>query len=171
MDSLTVLREGIQWGHSLVEQVMADVSTEQAHTLPAGSAHSIAAIYAHGILAEDGIINGMLRGGAPLFAAKWAATCGVPAPTMFLSEEWSRGLRVDLGALRQYSQAVSEATEAYLAALNPRDLDEIKDLSAVGLGERTVGWMLNVLVAGHLNNMAGELSCLKGLQGLKGYPF
>jgi hypothetical protein len=31
--------------------------------------------------------------------------------------------------------------------------------------------MLNVLVAGHLNNMAGELSCLKGLQGLKGYPF
>jgi hypothetical protein len=171
MDSLTVLREGIQWGHGLVEQVMADVTTEQAHTPPAGSAHSIAAIYAHGILAEDGIINGMLRGGAPLFAATWAATCGVPAPTMFLSEAWSRGLRVDLEALRQYSQAVSQATEEYLAALSPTDLDEIKDLSAVGLGERTVGWMLNVLVAGHLNNMAGELSCLKGLQGLKGYPF
>jgi hypothetical protein len=171
MDSLTVLREGIRWGHDLVEQVMADVTTEQAHTAPAGSAHSIAAIYAHGILAEDGSINGMLRGGAPLFVARWAATCGVPAPTMVLSEAWSRGLRVDLEALRQYSQAVSEATEAYLATLNSTDLDEIKDLSAVGLGERTVGRMLNVLVAEHLNNMAGELSCLKGLQGLKGYPF
>jgi hypothetical protein len=121
MDSLIVLRDGIQWGHGLVEQIMADVTTEQAHTPPAGSAHSIAAIYAHGILAEDGIINAMLRGGAPLFAAKWVATCGVPAPTMFLSEEWSRGLRVDLEALRWYSHAVSEATDEYLAALNPAD--------------------------------------------------
>ena len=50
-------------------------------------------------------------------------------------------------------------------------LDEMRDLSAQGLGRRSVGWMLNALVAGHLNNMAGELSCLKGLQGLKGYPF
>ena len=50
-------------------------------------------------------------------------------------------------------------------------LDEMRDLSAQGLGRRSVGWMLNALVAGHLNNMAGELSCLKGLQGFKGYPF
>jgi hypothetical protein len=171
MDSLTTLREGIHWGHGLVEQIMADVTTEQAHMPPAGAAHSIAAIYAHSVLAEDGIVNGMLRGGPPLFAAEWATTCGVPEPTMSLSQEWSRALRVDLEALRQYSRAVSQATDTYLDGLAQADLDEVKDLSQVGLGERTVGWMLNVLVAGHLNNMAGELSCLKGLQGLRGYPF
>ncbi len=32
-------------------------------------------------------------------------------------------------------------------------------------------WVLNSLVVGHLNNMAGEISVLKGLQGSKGYPF
>lgn len=103
------------------------------------------------------MIHGMLRGGAPVFAAKSTATCRVPAPAIFLSEEWSRGLRVNLDALRQYSQAVSESTDEYLAGLSPAVLDEDKELSGVGLGERTVGWMLNVLVAGHLNNMAGEL--------------
>jgi hypothetical protein len=171
MDALSILREGIQWGHSLVDQVMADVTPEQAHNQPAGSAHSIAAIYAHALLAEDGIVNGMLRGGAPLFAGEWAAACGVPAPTMNLSLDWSRGLRVDLEALRRYSQAVSASIEAFLATQTPESLDEVRDLTQVGMGQPTVAWILNVLVAGHLNNMAGELSCLKGLQGLQGYPF
>jgi hypothetical protein len=171
MDGLTVLREGIEWGHQLVEMVMADVTPEQAHLQPGGSAHSIAAIYAHAVLAEDGVINGLLRGAPPLFAGEWAATCGVPAPNMALSPEWSRALRVDLDALRRYSQAVNAATRSYLDTLAPAGLDEMRDLSAQGLGRRSVGWMLNALVAGHLNNMAGELSCLKGLQGLKGYPF
>jgi hypothetical protein len=171
MDTLTLLREGIQWGHQLVEQVMADVTPEQAHTAVPGAAHPIAAIYAHALLAEDGIVNGMLRGGAPMFASSWADTCGVPAPAMTLSPEWSRGLRVDLEALRRYSQAVSASTNSYLDSLPPGGLDEVKDLSGVGLGQQTVAWMLNVLVEGHLNNMAGELSCLKGLQGLRGYPF
>ena len=171
MSALNVLREGIQWGHQLVDSVMADVTSEQAHQLPPGTAHPIAAIYAHALLAEDGIVNGMLRGAAPLYTAEWATKAGIPEPAMSLSPEWSRALRVDLEAARKYSQAVSASTEAYLASLAPEDLDRQVDLSQVGLGQRTVAWMLNVLVAGHLNNMAGELSCLKGLQGLKGYPF
>jgi hypothetical protein len=171
MDALSVLREGIQWGHGLVEQVMADVTPEQAHTAPPGSAHPIAAIYAHALLAEDAIVNLMLRGGTPLFASEWAEACGVPNPTMFISEEWARSLRVDLDALRSYSQAVSASTVSYLDSLTPADLEATHDLTSAGLGQQTVGWMLNMLVAGHLNNMAGELSCLKGLQGLKGYPF
>ena len=61
----------------------------------------------------------MLRGGAPLFAGEWAATCGVPGPTMTLSLEWSRLLQVNLDALRQFSQAVSASTGAYLNTLTP----------------------------------------------------
>ena len=171
MDTLTTLREGIQWGHQLVESVMADVTPDQAHVASPGVAHSIAVIYAHSVIAEDDIINGMLRGGAPLYAGEWSSTAGVPAPQMNITPEWSRGLRVDLDALRQYSQAVSASSDAYLASLSPTDLDRVVDLSQAGLGQRTVAWILNTLVAGHLNNMAGELSCLKGLQGLQGYPF
>jgi len=34
----------------------------------------------------------------------------------------------------------------------------------------TVGFILNRLVLGHIDNMCGEISCLKGLQGARGYP-
>ncbi len=47
-------------------------------------------------LAEDGLVNGMLRGSASLFAGEWAARTGVRAPQMTLTPEWSRGLRADL---------------------------------------------------------------------------
>jgi hypothetical protein len=150
---------------------MADVTPEQARVVPDGTAHSIAAIYAHAHLAHDGVVNGFLRGGAPLFASTWAGKTGVEPPQMQITMEWSRSARVDLPALRQYGEAVMAATEAYLSGLTEPDLDALKDLSAYDLGQRSVGWMLNALVAGHLNNMAGELSCLKGLQGLRGYPF
>jgi hypothetical protein len=123
------------------------------------------------LLAEDGIVNGMLRGAAPLYVDEWASKAGIPEPAMSLSPAWSRALRVDLDAVRQYSQALSANTEAYLGTLTAEDLERLVDLSNVGMGQKTVAWVLNVLVAGHLNNMAGELSCLKGLQGLKGYPF
>jgi len=45
------------------------------------------------------------------------------------------------------------------------------DMSGFGMGEQP----MNVLVAGiiiqHINNHLGEISCLKGMQGTKGYPF
>jgi len=34
-----------------------------------------------------------------------------------------------------------------------------------------MAWALTALLVSHTNNMIGELSCLKGLQGAKGYPF
>lgn len=171
MDSLTLMREAVEWGHQIVEMVMADVTPEQAAWTPPGVAHSIAAIYAHALLAEDGVINGIVRGSAPLFATSWADNTGVAAPQMQLSMDWSRNLKFDLDRLRQYGQAVAAARREYLDTLTTEDLDRVMDLSAFGLGPHSVGWMLSALVAGHLNNMAGELSCLKGLQGQRGYPF
>jgi hypothetical protein len=44
-------------------------------------------------------------------------------------------------------------------------------MSASGLGVRTVDWCLSALITSHINNMAGEISALKGVQGAKGYPF
>src|SRR5438128_2670257 len=62
-----------------------------------------------------------------------------------------------------------------------QDLDRRLDLSGVGLGTgegepgseggRSVGWVLSREVVGHADNIAGEISCLKGLQGLQGYTF
>ena len=62
-------------------------------------------------------------------------------------------------------------TDEYLAALTPEDLDTPVDLSGVGGGQSTLGNVLGRRIVGHVDNIAGEISCLKGLQGLRGYPF
>jgi hypothetical protein len=119
----------------------------------------------------DAIVNGMLKGGAPRFATEWAGQLGAAAPQMSLSYEWGRSLQPNLAALRKFGQSALADTDAYLDQLKDADLDRMVDLSNVGLGTRSVGWVFNALVASHLNNMAGEISALKGVQGKKGYPF
>jgi hypothetical protein len=66
---------------------------------------------------------------------------------------------------------VARATEEHIGTLSDQDLERVLDLSNVGLGEQRVSWVISALIVGHLNNMAGEISVLKGLQGAKGYPF
>jgi len=171
MNAVTAIRDNIRWGSQVLEMVMADVTDEQARWLPPGLAHPIGAIYAHALLAEDGVLNGMLKNAQPLFASTWSGRIGIPEPSMFITPEWSRALQPDLPALRQYGQAVTADLEAYLETLTDADLDHAIDLSSAGLGQQPVAFLLNALIAGHLNNMAGEVSVLKGLQGARGYPF
>ena len=171
MNAISVLQEGAQWAHEFLEMVTADVTPEQAHWCPPGIANPLGALYAHAVLAEDGVINGMLKGSAPLFASTWAGKTGVSDPQFQMTLEWAQGLKVDLPTFRQYAQAVYTATNDYLASLTDESLSRQIDLSNVGLGQKPLSWYLNALVISHLNNMIGEISCLKGLQGAKGYPF
>jgi hypothetical protein len=83
---------------------------------------------------------------------------------------WARGLKVDVPAFRLYAQAVYAATNDYLASLTEEALSRQIDVSNMGLGQKPLSWCLNALVISHLNNMIGEISCLKGLQGARGYP-
>jgi hypothetical protein len=171
MNAIAAVRENIQWGYQIVEMVMADTHDEQAGWTPPGIANPVGALYAHALLSVDGVVNGMIKGGAPRFATEWSGQVGDLPPQMSLSFDWARAIKPNLPALRAYGQTVMADVEAYLDQLAEADLDRQIDLSAEGLGAQTVGWMLNALVGGHLNNMAGEISALKGVQGLKGYPF
>jgi hypothetical protein len=56
---------------------VADVTPVEAHWSPPGKAHPLGANYAHVVIGEDGVVNGMLKGEAPLFAATWAGKTGV----------------------------------------------------------------------------------------------
>ena len=72
--------------------------------------------------------------------------------------------------VRQYAQAVYAATDAYLAALHDGDLAIVINVPVPGMGSMPQGVFLSILLA-NCNNHCGEISCMKGLQGLKGYPF
>jgi hypothetical protein len=165
------LLENIQWAHQLLTIVTTDLTPEQAHWQPPGTANSIAATYAHAICSEDAILHHLLLGRSPLFAAEWAGRSGISDPQWASSPDWARAVRVNLPALHDFASAVAGAAEAHIGTLTPTSLERMVDLSANGLGHRTVSWIINALLAGHLHNMAGEISCLKGLQGAQGYPF
>ncbi|WP_236601584.1 DinB family protein [Ktedonobacter sp. SOSP1-52] len=88
----------------------------------------------------------------------------MPCPSMSSRRRWKKP------TARGYAQAVHAATDAYLATLTDEDLARVLDLTSVGFGQMTVGALLNRMVLGHVDNMTGEISVLKGLQGAKGYP-
>ncbi len=177
---VTALREVLAAGHRLLEATMADVSADVAAWSPPGTALPIGACYAHVVVAEDGMVNGFLRGGLPLFMAAWTGKTGLsvipPGPDpdggpMPDWGAWARGVTVDLSALKRYAAAVYAASDAFMAGLADEELSRPLDLTALGLGTRTVGFLLTEGIAPHAFVHGGEIACLKGLQGLKGSPF
>jgi hypothetical protein len=132
---------------------------------------SVGSAMAHVAVAEDGVVQLMMQGKPPLYTTEWLGRTGISDPQMFNTEAWKESVQVEPEALAAYRDAVFAATGAYVQSLSESDLDRSVDLSAAGLGTQTIGWMLVNLVAGHLSNLTGEISTLKGLQGLTGYPF
>jgi hypothetical protein len=171
MDAITVHREALGWAAQLLDMVTTDLTVEQAHAIHAGMANPIAATYAHAVVSADVLINVVLAGGAPLFATVWAGRTGISDPRWNQTPEWSRTVQIDLPALRTYAAAAFASADAYIASLDDAGLERELDLTGFGLGVHTVSWVLSALVTGHIHNMSGEISALKGVLGSKGYPF
>jgi hypothetical protein len=172
------VRAQMKSAHWLLEETISDVSDGMGSFAPPGKALPIGAAYAHYVTGEDWTIHTLFKGVAPLMAGPWAGRTGLSEPppgpgddwsTRF--EEWSRRVRVHLAAFRAYAKAVYEATDAYLSSLADADLSREVDLSAMGMGKQTVGFVLDNALLGHAFCHCGEISALKGVQGKKGYPF
>jgi hypothetical protein len=80
-------------------------------------------------------------------------------------------VKVDVAACRAYAEAVYAASEAFLAGADEAVLNRSMDMSFVGMGVLPLATVFAVVVVGHLNNLTGEISAVKGMNGLKGYPF
>lgn len=126
------------------------------------------------------MVNGILKGGLPLFMGAWAGSTGLSAPPpgpdpmggpMPDWSDWARAVTADLAALGRYAAAVYAASDAFLAELADEELSRPLDLAALGLGMTTVGAFVTEDLAPHAFVHGGEIACLKGLQGLKGSPF
>ena len=104
----------------------------------------------------------MIQGKAPLMASAYAGKAGFSEPPpMGKRDDWANRVQVDIDPLRQYAQAVYTATDEELA----RPLD----LTSLGFGQQNVAFLLSLILL-NVYCHTGEISCLKGLQGLQGYP-
>jgi len=176
--AVALLRMQVDTARQWLEGTMQGVTPEQAHWAPPGTALPIGATYAHVVTGQDGMVNGMLRGKPPRFAVSHAGKTGLselppgpdPARPGFPDwTEWSRRVRVDLPLLLAYGEAVFEDTDAWLATLSDADLERPVDLSAVGMGTVPLAFVLNNAVLGNAIAHCGEIACLKGVQGGRGY--
>jgi hypothetical protein len=170
---INFIRSQFQAAHfGWLEGTMNDVTDEQAHWQAAGRAAPIGAQYAHHLIALDFLFLGFVQGGAPLAVSTFAGQTGMslPYPMEGDWDEWARAVHVDLDALRAYAQAVYAAFDAAVATLSDNDLATPVDMTAVGLGQQTIGSFLTTLLI-HCGVHTGEIAFTKGLQSLRGYPF
>ena len=156
--------------HQYLEGTLQGVQENVLDWSPQPGPASILGQYAHIVASEDWLVNVKARGGAALMATTYAGRTGFQTmPPMVAWNKWARSEEVDRDALRDYARAVFAATDAYLATVTDAALDCPIDLSEVGLGQVTAGYAL-MLAAGNCFMHTGEISALKGLCGLTGYP-
>lgn len=171
MDAVTLLADQVRQTHQVVEGTIADLTSEQVAWKPAGKANAIAPLLIHLAAAEDMFLP-MMTGRQGLAMGAYAGKTGASEPhPMGGYEEWARRVTVDLPQTQEYIRAVFRNTEEYVSGLKPEDLDKELDLSAAGMGKMSLGAFITMTSVMHPSNHVGEISCMKGLQGAKGYPF
>jgi len=166
MDVKTTLKEQMQSLHGTLEAAIGDCSAETlTRRIPGSTTGAINSIYAHTIFGEDGLLNGLIRGQAPVyFAGGWAPKVGLDMPQEGMEPDVD--VTFDINLFREYAAAVYQSTYEYLATVTDADLDRVVDAGfAPPMPVRS--FVANILVW-HVATHQGEISALKGVQGLNG---
>jgi hypothetical protein len=161
--------------HGFFLQTMEGVTNEIAAFMPPGKANPISGIFAHAVISEDFFIHMLLQGKQPLFLTTWKDKTGAseiqPTEWETAYPKWLKEVKVDVNQMKKYAEAVYASGEKYVATLSDEDLLKDIDVSSFGMGKRPLGSIFISMIYGHLRDLMGEISVLKGIQGLKGYPF
>ena len=173
MNTVELIRYSLDNAFGILGQVTADLTQEQADWMPSGIANPIGATYWHTISGADEVVFGWCRGQAPLCQKDgWrekVLAVSVPEPGPEGDQlAYMRAIRVNLPALHEYTKVVAKALGEWVSALSPQDLEREQETP---IGKLTVAQMLETFVIWHVNAHCGEISALKGCQGVKGYPF
>ena len=165
MELMDFVKCGFVDAHRNIGFAMDDLMEEVAHWQPPGTANSIASILAHVVRGEDAVINRSVNGGETLFdSGGWAAKTGIPSE---ISAIWEPSWRLNIAAFKDYLAAVSESADSCVAGLTAADLDREVPY---GQSPQSMGFVLRRMVVTHMIGHAGEMSALKGMQGLNGLP-
>lgn len=172
MKTADVLQGQYQAAHGFLQQVMAGCPASVLNQqVPNATIGSIAAVYAHAIFSEDGIVSGMLQAKPPVYVSGgWAAKASVAMPEAGRqTPEWAATVAMDAKAFGEYAAAVTAATQAYVGSLSDADLERVVETGF--MGKQSVAAILGNLALWHMISHQGEIAALLGVQGQKGLPF
>ena len=198
MNRIELLQFSLGAAFDVLGQVVADLTQEQADWLPPGRAVPIGALYWHAVGYSDQLVHlhcmapfrsvrqqelqeamrakqDLGMGQVPLrHSAGWQEKVVLALPPENPEDPfWDLravrgGLKVDLPALHEYAQATAQAIQGALAALTPKDLERTISTS---VGDYAMDHFLAFFIIWHINAHCGEISAIKGCQGLQGYPW
>jgi hypothetical protein len=166
--AISLLRAQYSQSFGWLEGTMDGVTDEVANFNPPGAPMPIAGLAAHIVTAVDFFVLHFAKGGAPLLLSSHADSSGVSEPPpQGAWEEWGNRVQVDLPVFHEYAKAVFGAVDEYLATLSDGDLGNEIDMGP--FGTQTLEWVFNIMILNTYSH-TGEIACIKGMQGLKGYP-
>lgn len=179
MTTLEIAKTLLQDAHETLEGTMGDVTNEIANWQPKGKSLSVGAAYAHAVVSEDMLLNTMMRKAPLLIDQGWSEKMGLSSPHPVMGETWEQDfsawvktVTIDIAQLQEYGKAVQAQTNTYLSELSEDDfINNNVDLTSWGMGEYPLWRFFHRFIIGHADNITGEISAVKGMQNLKGYPF
>jgi len=172
MDIRDYLLAALANAHFYTSSAMEGLTEEAAHWQPPGTTSTIARLLAHAVLVEDLMLNRIIKGGEPIFlAGGWVARTGLPEAAAGRLRDveaiWYQEWRLQLDAFNSYRLAVERSASDYIASV---DLESLEREITVGPTTRSLDGALRGVVIHHLLIHNGEISAVKGLQGLAGPP-
>jgi hypothetical protein len=198
MNTIELIHYSLGFAFQVLEAVVADLTQDQADWTPPGTASPIGALYWHTIAYSDQLIHeycmpplrvipyvewlearcakrDLNMGQAPLrLSAGWQEKALIVSPPENPQDPFSilrparAGLRVDLPMMHGYAQATAEALLSRVASLTP---EELKHTICTPIGDFALDQFVDSFIIWHINAHCGEIAALKGVQGLKGYPW
>ena len=175
MNTVELIHYSLGFAFDLLEQVVSDLTQEQVEWMPPGTANPIGALYWHTVSYVDELAHDWAIGQASLGKRDgWEERVVIASPPKDPDDPYAdlwvvrEGLQVDLPALHDYARATAQTLLDWVASLTPEDLERTIETT---IGELSLAQMLEAYIIWHINVHCGEISALKGCQGLKGYPW
>ncbi|MBM3946881.1 MAG: DinB family protein [SAR202 cluster bacterium] len=170
MNGVAVLKSAFAGAHDWYLGTVADITAEQANTVPPGVAPPIGALIAHILHDEDFMLNTAVQGKPPIWERDgWRAKLGEMIVDQ--GQAAARDYRCDPEQMAEYAKTVFANTDAFLAGLKDGAPREVELVPYGFPNNMTLGAFLTQMLLGNTYAHTGEISSLKGSMSMKGYPF
>ena len=168
--AVELLRQQYKQSEDWLVGTMEGVTPEVLSYVPPGGLVSpIAGHLGHILVGLDVYIVSVIGGRDPLFATEFADSGMMSEPPPESDEwfEWGKRVKLDEEAMTAYRIAVFQAVDEILAEMDDDDLAVEREFGSFGIA--SVAGVFTIMLLNTFSH-TGEISAVKGLQGLKGYP-
>jgi hypothetical protein len=164
-----LLKSSFDLAHMVFNAVVGDLDeTTARYRLPGGSVPAASGMIAHVLFGEDMMVSQASRTPTLLENRDLGASTGILRISPSMTPDWlEQDFHID--GLMRYAEAVFARTAEFLESASAADMDRPMK-SPMGT-ELSAAEFLGAFGIVHIAQHTGEVSTLKGAQGLKGLPF